>query len=153
LQIDYDPRVVSYSELLQVFWDSHNPEHSAWSRQYMTAVFYHDQEQKNAIEKSLARIASGIHTKIQTRILPYTGFTRAEDYHQKYILRNSKMFMKEFQGMYPSAKRFVDSTAAARINGYLAGHGGCERLTTEIDELGLSQEGAKRLLNIVCGRR
>mgnify|MGYP006284272415 FL=1 len=119
----------------------------------MAAAFYHNHEQKDAIEKSLARIASKSKAKIKTQVLPYTGFTRAEDYHQKYTLRQSQVLMKEFQRMYPSSERFVDSTAAARINGYLAGHGGCERLKQEIDDLGLSPEGTKRLLKVVCGRR
>jgi len=118
----------------------------------MAAVFYHNQEQKEAIEESLVRIASEIKTKIKTQVLPYTGFTRAEDYHQKYTLRKSQVVMKEFQRMYQNSERFVDSMAAARINGYLAGHGGCERLKQEIDDLGLSPEGTKRLLKVVCGR-
>jgi peptide-methionine (S)-S-oxide reductase len=80
------------------------------------------------------------------------GFTRAEDYHQKYTLRQSRALMKEFQRMYPSSERFVDSTAAARINGYLAGHGGCEQLKAEIDDMGLSSEGTQRLLKVVCSR-
>jgi hypothetical protein len=61
--------------------------------------------------------------------------------------------MKEFQRMHPNPGKFVDSTAAARVNGYLAGHGECERLKTEIKDLGLSPEGTKRLLQAVCGRR
>ena len=119
----------------------------------MAAVFYHNQEQKDEIEKSLARFPSEIKAKMKTQVLPFTGFTRAEDYHQKYTLRQSKVLMKEFQRMYPSSEGFVDSTAAARINGYLAGHGRCEQLKTEIDDMGLSPEGAKRLLKVVCGRR
>lgn len=119
----------------------------------MAAVFYHNQEQKDAIEKSLARFPSQIKAKMKTQVLPYTGFTRAEDYHQKYTLRQSRALMKEFQRMYPSSERFVDSTAAARINGYLAGYGGCEQLKAEIDDLGMSSEGTQRLLKVVCGRR
>ncbi|MDZ7761250.1 MAG: peptide-methionine (S)-S-oxide reductase [Desulfovermiculus sp.] len=41
LQVDYDPEAVSYPKLLEVFWESHSPEQSALSRQYMAAVFYH----------------------------------------------------------------------------------------------------------------
>ncbi len=153
LQIDYDPGVVSYPELLEVFWESHSPEQDTRSRQYMAAVFYHDQAQKEAIDKSLDRLKSKINARIQTRVLPYTGFTRAEDYHQKYILRQSRALMREFQRMYPSPERLVDSTAAARVNGYLAGHGGCARLKAEVKHLGLSPEGTESLLQAVCGRR
>ena len=152
LQIDFDPEVISYSELLRVFWDSHSPEHRAWSRQYMAAVFYHNEEQKKAIDKSLTRVASRITGKIQTKVLPYTGFTLAEDYHQKHALRRSQWALEELRQMYPTSQGLVGSTAAARINGYLAGYGRCEQLQDEIDELGLSAEGSKRLLEKVCGR-
>ncbi len=153
LQVDFDPTVISYSQMLQIFWENHNPSHSAWSRQYMAAVFYHNQEQKEAIDQSLASIAPQIRGSIQTKVMPYTGFTLAEDYHQKYILRRSSALLKEFQRMYPGLEGFVDSTAAARLNGYLAGHGGCDRLQAEIDDFGLSSEGRKQLLQAVCGRR
>ncbi len=153
LQVEYDPDAISYAQLLDVFWTSHDPGQGAWSRQYMAAVFYHDEEQKKAIEESLDRIASSLRGKIKTKVLPLTGFTLAEDYHQKYALRRSTAIMEEFQAMYPALEGFVDSTAAARVNGYLAGYGTCERLKEEIEDLGLSADGARRLLKAVCGRK
>ena len=60
--------------------------------------------------------------------------------------------MKEFNRMYPEHGDFVDSTAAARVNGYLEGHGTYESLLAEIDTFGLSPEGRQRLLNIVKKR-
>ena len=153
LQLDFDPELITYDELLDIFWASHHPEHGAWSRQYMAAVFYHDEEQKRAIEESLDRIASNLRGKVKTKVLPLTAFTMAEAYHQKYALRRSTAIMEEFQAMYPTLEGFVDSTAAARVNGYLAGYGTCERLQEEIDDLGVSADGAKRLLKAVCGRK
>ena len=50
LQIDFDPDVITYDELLEIFWASHNPGRKSWSRQYMAAVFYHNHKQKKAIE-------------------------------------------------------------------------------------------------------
>jgi peptide-methionine (S)-S-oxide reductase len=55
--------------------------------------------------------------------------------------------------MYPTIEGLVYSTAAARVNGYLAGYGGCDSLKAEIHELGLSSERSKTLLEIVCGRK
>jgi peptide-methionine (S)-S-oxide reductase len=58
--------------------------------------------------------------------------------------------MKEFRHMYPNPDGLVSSTAAARVNGYLAGYGGCDTLKGEIDGIGLSAEGSMTLVDIVC---
>ncbi len=55
--------------------------------------------------------------------------------------------MKEFNAMYPGVNDFINSTAAARLNGYLGGYGALELLQTELDTYGLSPAGRKKLLN------
>jgi peptide-methionine (S)-S-oxide reductase len=87
--------------------------------------------------------------KIFTEIVPYTEFYLAEAYHQKYSLREEPDLMKEFNAMYPDVTGFVNSTAAARLNGYLGGYGALEVLQTELDTYGLSPAGRKKLLNVV----
>ncbi|MGO9118422.1 MAG: hypothetical protein ACLQPD_12555 [Desulfomonilaceae bacterium] len=61
--------------------------------------------------------------------------------------------MEEFNAMYPSDDDFVNSTAAARVNGYLDGYGTTESLGTELDSLGLSAEANKRLMHMVQNRK
>jgi peptide-methionine (S)-S-oxide reductase len=148
LQIDYDPTKISYHQLLAVFWQSHNPTRRAWSRQYKSAIFYHNQKQYQlALEtKNLEEKRRG--KKIKTEILPFDKFYLAEDYHQKYQLRQQKELMKEFQAMYPRNIDFVDSTGAARVNGYVSGYGKPEEIKANLESLGLSDEGQKRLLAI-----
>jgi peptide-methionine (S)-S-oxide reductase len=87
--------------------------------------------------------------KISTEILPYPQFFLAEDYHQKYYLRQEPALAREFSALYPSPVEFVNSTAAARVNGFVGGHGTMLSLQGEIKSLGLSPEGNKRLSAIV----
>jgi hypothetical protein len=151
IEIDYDPTRVSYRELLDVFWTSHDPRSPAWSRQYMSAVFYHDEEQRRLAIETRDREAARRRGEIATEIVPASTFTPAEDYHQKYLLRQRSDLMTEFAALYPDPEDFAASTAAARINGYLGGHGNLTALQDEIENLGLSSAGSSRLLRIVRG--
>lgn len=82
-----------------------------------------------------------IKGEVYPQILPATKFYLAEDYHQKYYLRQQPELLRELSGVFP--------TAVARFNGYAAGYGTRERLRAEIDGLGLSPGGKKRLLALV----
>jgi peptide-methionine (S)-S-oxide reductase len=154
IQIDFDPAKVSYENLLEIFWASHDPTSRSWSRQYKAVVFYHDEEQKKHALATKDRLAVRAGATIHTEILPYAGFYLAEAYHQKYRLRSVRDIVVEFSAMYPRDEDFVNSTAAARVNGYVGGYGSPEAVKSEMSELGLSPEASKRLLEIVtAGRR
>jgi methionine-S-sulfoxide reductase len=139
-QVDFDPATISYDHLLDIFWSSHNPCAVSHSRQYMSAIFVHNDEQRKAAEASRERMSAKAGV-VKTPILKLDKFTLAEDYHQKYELRNNGILMKEFLEIYPNDMDFVNSTAAARVNSYLGGSGTRERLEKEIDRLGLSETG------------
>lgn len=95
IEITYDPSLVTYEELLDVFWREINPTDDGGQFvdrgfQYTTAIFYHDDEQKRLAEKSKEQLdASGRYDKpIVTRIVPAGAFYAAEDYHQDYYAKN-----------------------------------------------------------------
>lgn len=96
LQLEYDPERISYQELLDEFWASHNPAERPWSRQYMAAIFYHDGEQKRLAEASRDRVAATLGQATTTAILPAGEFYRAEDYHQKYSWKADPHLSKTF---------------------------------------------------------
>jgi peptide-methionine (S)-S-oxide reductase len=146
VQVDFDPTVISYQELLEVFWASHIPGYPSWSRQYLNVIFYHTEEQKRLAEDSKARVAAKTGGPVHTAILPATEFTLAEDYHQKYYLRQVPGVWREISRFYPDLNGLVDSTAAARMNGYAAGYGSVSRLEEELPGLGLSPEAGRQLL-------
>ena len=151
VQVNYDPAVISYKELLNIFWESHDPTSQSWSRQYRNILFYHSGKQRILAEESKERLASGMKREIVTDIIPFTKFYRAEDYHQKYMLRNNPVLMKEFEALYPDVQDLIASTAAARVNGYMGGNGTCDQLKSEIRSLGLSESGITVLVGQVCG--
>jgi methionine-S-sulfoxide reductase len=149
IQLDYDPTQISYKELLEIFWESHNPGSRSWSRQYMAAIFFHNDQQKKLALETKDQVAARIKDEVYTQILPTTEFYLAEDYHQKYFLRIEPELLNELTAIYRSTKDFVASTAAARLNGYVAGYGTRAGIEAEISSLGLSPAGNKRLLGMV----
>ncbi len=152
-QIEFDPSLVSYQRLLEIFWESHSPTSRSWSTQYKAVVFFHNEEQKRLAMESKDRESLQRKAKIRTEILPFTGYTIAEDYHQKYYLRRERDLMREFERMYPSTHDFVRSTAAARVNGYLGGNGKADEFNAQSDLLGLSFEGQHNLLGIFNAKK
>lgn len=95
VQVTFDPRVISYESLLDVFWATHDPttldrQGADVGHQYRSAIFYHSDEQRRAAEESKAKMdASGkLRDKIVTRIEPFKSFYPAESYHQDYYAAN-----------------------------------------------------------------
>ena len=96
-QIEYYPSKVSFNELLKIYWyniDAFDVGGQFYDRgkQYETAIFYHDTEQKLAAEQSKAEIEKKQGKKVATKILPFTNFYIAEDYHQDYYKKNASHY-------------------------------------------------------------
>ncbi len=152
VRMDYDPEKMSYKELLSLFWSAHDPTNPPYSRQYMSAILYHNESQQRLAEASMEERAEVLGKELYTEILPVGTFTMAEDYHQKYRLRHAPGFFEEFNAIYPQVQDLVASTAVARVNGYLAGYGTEAQLDEEISLLGLSPTSQEKLLQMVKGR-
>lgn len=145
VQIDFDPAKLTYDQVLDRIWKSHNPCVRTEYKQYRNVIFYETEERRKAVEASKTRTEEALGKTVKTAILPLTKFWPAEDYHQKYELRCTEGLIEEFKAIYPDAAALRDSTAAARVNGYIAGKGTKEQFKAEADQLGLSPEGRKRL--------
>ena len=92
LEVEFDPSVVSYDTLLDVFWEIHDPttinrQGPDFGSQYRSAIFYHDESQRRAAEASLKRAAHLFEDPIVTEITPASEFYPAEEYHQRYYER------------------------------------------------------------------
>ena len=93
VQITYDPTKISYEKLLDVFWRNIDPltanaQFCDSGSQYRSAIFYHDETQKNLAEASKKRLQSRFKQPIVTEIVRATEFYPAEDYHQDYYKKN-----------------------------------------------------------------
>jgi len=148
IQIDYDPDIVSYEELLDVFWAANAAYLSPYSRQYNSIIFYHNKEQKELAEESYQKRLDENSNTVLTEIIPYKDFTLAELYHQKYYLQVEQNLMQDALRNRDNFEGFMNSTEAARLNGYVGGYGDPATLEKELESYGLSDEGEKILLEI-----
>jgi len=94
-QITYDPKAISFTELLEVFWQTHDPttlnrQGNDVGTQYRSAIFYHNEEQKKLAEKYKQKLdaSDAFDAPIVTEISPLVNFYPAEDYHQNYFNNN-----------------------------------------------------------------
>jgi peptide-methionine (S)-S-oxide reductase len=92
VEVEFNPDEISYQELLDVFWKNHNPttlnrQGPDVGNQYRSAIFYHDEQQKEIAEKSKESLDSStaFDDPIVTQIMPAPKFYKAEEYHQKYF--------------------------------------------------------------------
>jgi peptide-methionine (S)-S-oxide reductase len=94
VQVEYDPKKISYEDLLDVFWSSHDPtqlnrQGPDIGVQYRSAIFYHDLEQEKTAKRSKEKLEkSGMFARpIVTEIKPAQEFYKAEEYHQQYYAK------------------------------------------------------------------
>ena len=143
VQVEYDPATLGYDDLLEVFWANHNPFGGAHKRQYRGVVLVHDEAQREAAEASAAALEERTGQSVETAIESLDSFTLAEDYHQKYELRSTPVLGAELEDIYGPA--LVDSTVAARLNGFVAGHGDADQREGLLAEVALSPAALSEL--------
>lgn len=113
VMVEFDPEKISYDKLLELFWKNHDYDRKR-KPQYASKIFYLNEEQKQKAEESKIRYHGAV-----TDIEELDEFYVAEDYHQKYRLRHSKL-MEDFEDM--TAEEFRDSPRAAKANAVAAGY-------------------------------
>ncbi len=100
VEVEYDPFRVSYEELLEVFWENHDPttpnrQGLDIGTQYRSAIFFHTPEQETAARASKEKAQSRFKNPIVAEITPASKFYRAEEYHQRYFEKHrlARFFM------------------------------------------------------------
>jgi len=92
VEVEFDPSKVNYEQLLNVFWENHDPtqlnrQGPDYGSQYRSAIFFHspEQEQEARVSKEKLQASGQFHRPLVTQIAPAATFYEAEDYHQQYL--------------------------------------------------------------------
>jgi len=144
IQIDFNTSILSYEDILKAFWEAHSPTSKGWSVQYQAALFYHSSDEKKMFEKSKTDFETRLGRKVHTGILPFTTFTLAEDYHQKYYLRGRISVLTQLN---LTDEEIINSSLACYLNALISGHCSSNR-RNEIFEL-VKSEGNPTLTSAV----
>ena len=93
IEITYDPKMISYKKLLEVFWKNIDPfdkygQFCDKGKSYRSVIFYKNNSQKKVIQKSIAEIEQRFNSKVVTLLWKFDKFYQAEDYHQDYYQKN-----------------------------------------------------------------
>ncbi|SDN21202.1 peptide-methionine (S)-S-oxide reductase [Alkalicoccus daliensis] len=117
IEIDYDPLIISYEDLLHEFWTLHSGKnHGYGGRQYLSLLLFRSNEEKQTALKVRTIYEERKGSKIDTELSAFQSFYPAENYHQKYSLRRFKKAWEPLQNHFSSEEDIRDSLLAAKLN-------------------------------------
>ena len=146
VQVDYDPELICYEDLLEVFWQSHTAGEEVSFRQYRSLILYHDSEQREAAQKSLQERAK--RGRVYTELSPLENFYQAEDYHQKYQLRTGSLY-QQIKPLFATEEQLINAPAVTRLNAYAAGHLKLDELLLFLEKMELALRLRDKLFSIL----
>ncbi|MCK9857507.1 peptide-methionine (S)-S-oxide reductase [Paenibacillus sp. ATY16] len=150
VELQFDAALVSYDELLELFWNNHNPYNinGYKDRQYQSLLLYRDDEQAEAFRRIKSRMeeTKGI---LSTELSPFNAFYPAESRHQKYYLKRFPDAVEKLMSLYLSEEELERSTLAARLNGVAKGFLNLERLQNEMKGWPAAEDELKKILSLI----
>lgn len=153
VELAFDPAVITFEDLLDVFWNHHNPVNinGYKGRQYLYLILYHNEEQQEAVQTVISRRKKlgSARTETETEVAPCSVFYPAEERHQKYYLKRFPDAVDKLGTLYPSHRELVNSTLAARLNGLAKGCTSLERVAGEIREWPLEPAARQKVLELI----
>lgn len=137
VEVTYDPKKVSYRELLDHFWAHHNARAKPIFRQYASAIFCETREEEKAAKAERAALQKKTETdKLLTAVLPFKAFYPASDHHQKYYLQQDKALFKALQDQHLA----LNSVLATKLNSVAGDDGDRAQLADSLSELGIEPD-------------
>ena len=147
VQIDFDPTTISFEEILLHFWRNHYPNRDQYKgQQYVSSLRYHNEQQLQIIDQVKMKMEQELGEPIETEITLLEQFTLAEQRHQKYYLKRYPKALEQLEPFYSSEESLVDSTFAARLNGFVKGFGTRDQIVTEIQSWQVDESARQQLI-------
>lgn len=154
VEIDYDPQVISYGDLIDVFFASHNETLRPYDQRVKSLIFYrNDDEHKIAREKLNAiRNATPEEDSVYTELKAFDVFYLAEPEHQNRSLKLEVSLYDELKQIFGSEDNMLLSILVSKLNGYIYGYGEQEGALELLEGSGLSEASKERVLDVINSR-
>lgn len=151
IEVEFDPAVLTYEEILRIFWNNHNPINinGYKGRQYQSMLLYRSPGQREAIQHVLEELRASGKEEPATEIHPFTIFYPAEEKHQKYYLKRHPDAVGKLLGLYSSISDMDRSTLAARLNGLAKGYTNRSGIVEEVKRWPLPERERERIIGRV----
>lgn len=154
VEIDFDPQLIRYEDVLRHFWRNHYPNRGEYrGRQYLSILRYHNEQQRKVICQVKQEMEQELGESIETEIAALDHFTLAEERHQKYYLKRYPRALEQLVDLFPENNLLVDSTFAARLNGFVKGFRSRDSLVEEIKMWEIKENFGRFLIERLLGIR
>lgn len=149
VEIDFDPAILRYEDVLRHFWRNHYPNRDQYKgRQYLSLLRCHGDEQLEVVERVKKEMEAELGERIETDIASFTDFTLAEERHQKYYLKRYPKALEQLKMLYPEPDLLLHSTFAARLSGFVKGFRNKDSLLEELAGWEIEPESQAVLIDL-----
>lgn len=149
VEIDFDPAILRYEDVLRHFWRNHYPNRDQYKgRQYLSLLRCRGVEQLEIAGRVKMEMEVELGEPIETDIAPFSDFTLAEERHQKYYLKRYPKALEQLELLFPEPALLVHSTFAARLNGFVKGFRTKDSLLEEMAGWQIEPESRELLINL-----
>lgn len=144
--MEYNSEILSFEDIMDLFFKSHTPENKSGCNQYRSIIFYHNEEQKIIAErKKVEYEVKGF--LFNTDIVPFDQFHLAEFYHQKYYLQKYPLLVSEVEEN--NEYDFINNVKSTKLNGYCGGYGTIDYLDRDMKKWHFSKNSLNTIKEIL----
>lgn len=154
VEIDYDPEVISYGQLIDVFFASHNETLRPYDQRVKSLIFYRNESEHQIAQDKLQaiRMKTPEDESVYTELKAFKVFYLAEAEHQNRSLKQEVSLYRELTEIYETPERIQLSILASKLNGYIYGYGSMESARVLLEQSGLSEASRRRVIEVIENR-
>ncbi len=154
VEIDYDPQIISYGELIDIFFEAHNETLRPYDQRVKSLIFYRNQDEHEIAKAKLnqIRLTTPEDESVFTELKAFEIFYLAEEEHQNRSLKLEVSLYDELTQIFETDERILLSVLASKLNGYIYGYGTEENAERLLEMSGLSQTSKDRVREVIDNR-
>ncbi len=149
LQVEFDPTQITFGELLEQFWVGHDPKRRTRSSQYRAILLCENESQLAIAKQSIAALEPRGNGTVETEVVLAQPFHPAEDYHQKWKLRQRHALFADLASSFESEEKLLRSFAATKLNAIVGRNMHRDDVSPLLDRLKLSSTGLEILTSLL----